>query len=95
MPKYNLELFKILILNFAYLRSKQGEKCMFTLYQKHQFISPLIRQFLSFSIFGKKAQEDLKIYFRGKILERNIANQSYTPNTPLTEVLNSLSSYFP
>ena len=94
MPKYNLELFKILILNFAYLRSKQGEKCMFTLYQKHQFISPLIRQFLSFSIFGKKAQ-DLKIYFRGKILERNIANQSYTPNTPLTEVLNSLSSYFP
>ena len=67
---------------------------MFTLYQKHQFISPLIRQFLSFSIFGKKAQ-DLKIYFRGKILERNIANQSYTPNTPLTEVLNSLSSYFP
>ena len=94
MPKYNLELFKILILNFAYLRSKRGEKCMFTLYQKHQFISPLIRQFLSFSIFGKKAQ-DLKIYFREKILERNIANQSYTPNTPLTEVLNSLSSYFP
>ena len=94
MLKYNLELFKILILNFAYLRSKQGEKCMFTLYQKHQFISPLIRQFLSFSIFGKKAQ-DLKIYFRGKILERNIANQSYTPNTPLTEVLNSLRSYFP
>ena len=68
---------------------------MFTLYQKHQFISPLIRQFLSFSIFDKKAQEDLKIYFWGKILERNIANQSYTPNTPLTEVLNSLSSYFP
>ena len=95
MPKYNLELFKILILNFAYLRTKRGEKCMFTLYQKHQFISPLIRQFLSFSIFGKKAREDLKIYFRGKILERNIANQSYTPNTPLTEVLNSLSSYFP
>lgn len=94
MPKCNLELFKILILNFAYLRSKRGEKCMFTLYQKHQFISPLIRQFLSFSIFGKKAQ-DLKIYFRGKILESNIANQSYTPNTPLTEVLNSLSSYFP
>ena len=94
MPKYNLELFKILILNFAYLRSKQGEKCMFTLYQKHQFISPLIRQFLSFSIFGKKAQ-DLKIYFRGKILERNIANQSYTPNTPLTQVLNSVSCYFP
>ena len=94
MPKYNLQLFKILILNFAYLRSKRGEKCMFTLYQKHQFISPLIRQFLSFSIFGKKAQ-DLKIYFREKILERNIANQSYTPNTPLTEVLNSLSSYFP
>ena len=94
MPKYNLELFKILILNFAYLRSKRGEKCMFTLYQKHQFISPLIRQFLSFSIFGKKAQ-DLKIYFRGKILERNIANQSYTPNTPLTQVLNSVSCYFP
>ena len=94
MPKYNLELFKILILNFAYLRTKRGEKCMFTLYQKHQFISPLIRQFLSFSIFGKKAQ-DLKIYFRGKILETNIANQSYTLNTPLTEVLNSLSSYFP
>ena len=94
MPKCNLELFKILILNFAYHRSKRGEKCMFTLYQKHQFISPLIRQFLSFSIFDKKAQ-DLKIYFRGKILESNIANQSYTPNTPLTEVLNSLSSYFP
>ena len=95
MPKYNLELFKILILNFAYLRSKRGEKCMFTLYQKHQFISPLIRQFLSFSIFGKKEQEDLKIYFRGKILERNIANQSYTPNIPLTQVLNSVSCYFP
>ena len=95
MPKYNLELFKILILNFAYLRSKRREKWMFTLFQKHQFISPLIRQFLSFSIFGKKAQEDLKIYFRGKILKRNIANQSYTPNTPLTQALNSLSSFFP
>ena len=93
MPKYNLELLKILILNFAYLRSKRKEKCMFTLYQKLQFILPLIRQFLS--IFGKKAQEDLKIYFRGKILERNIASQSYTPNTPLTQALNSLSSYFP
>ena len=70
MPKYNLELFKILILNFAYLRSKRRKKCMFILYQKHQFISPLIRHFLSFSIFGKKTQEDLKINFRGKILER-------------------------
>ena len=40
MPKFNLELFKILILNFAYIYSKRRKLGMFILYQKHQFIYP-------------------------------------------------------
>ena len=45
-----------------------------------------------------KAQENLMIYFWGKIpfvldfLARDIANHSYAPNTPLTEVLNPLNT---
>ena len=58
MPKFNLELFKTLILNFAYIHSKRRKLGMFILFQKCQFIyrnkeiSPPIRQFPSFSIFG-------------------------------------------
>ena len=40
MPTFNLELFKKLILNFAYIDSKRRKLGMFILYQKHQFIYP-------------------------------------------------------
>ena len=58
MPKFNLELFKTLILNCAYIHSKRRELGMFILFQKYQFVypnkvnSPPIREFPSFSIFG-------------------------------------------
>ena len=45
-----------------------------------------------------KAQENLMIYFWGKIpfvldfLARDIANHSYAANTPLTDVLNPLNT---
>ena len=58
MLKCNLELFKTLILNFAYIHSKRRKLGMFILFQKYQFVyrnklnSPPIRQFPSFSIFG-------------------------------------------
>ena len=58
MPKFNLELFKTLIFNFAYIHSKRRKLGMFILFQKRQFvyrkkgISPPIRQLPSFSIFG-------------------------------------------
>ena len=58
MPKFNLEFFKTLILNFAYIYSKRRKLGMFILFQKCQFVypkkanSPAIRQFPSFSIFA-------------------------------------------
>ena len=59
MPKFNLELFKTLILNFAHIHySKSRQLGMFILFQKCQFvyrnkvISPPIRQFPSLSIYG-------------------------------------------
>ena len=54
MSKFNLELFKTLILNFAYIHSKRRKLGMFVLFQKYQFVypdkvnSPPIRQFPSF-----------------------------------------------
>ena len=36
MPKFNLELFKNLILNFAYIHSKRRKVGMFVPYQKCQ-----------------------------------------------------------
>ena len=38
MPKFNLELCKTLILNFAYIYSKRRKLGMFILFQKCQFI---------------------------------------------------------
>ena len=99
MLKYNLELFKTLISNFAYIHSKRRKLGIFILFPKYQFIYPNkvnlppIRQFPSF-----KAQENLKIYFWGKIhfvlslLARDISNHSYVPNTPLTQALKPLRS---
>ena len=56
MPKFNLELFKTLILNFAYINSKRTKLGMFILFQKcRQFVylkkvnSPPIHQFPSFN----------------------------------------------
>ena len=40
MAKLNLELFKTLILNFAYIHSKCKKFRMFILFQKCQFICP-------------------------------------------------------
>ena len=59
MPKFDLELFKTLVLNFVYIQSKRRKLGMFIiLFQKCQFVyknkvnSPPIRQYPSFSIFG-------------------------------------------
>ena len=38
MPKFNLELFKTLIFNFAYVLSKRRKLDMFILFQKRQFV---------------------------------------------------------
>ena len=40
MSKFNLELFKTLILNFAYIHSKGRKLVMFVLFQKYQFVYP-------------------------------------------------------
>ena len=59
MPKFNLELFKTLIFNFAYIHSKRRKLGMFILFQKRQFvyrdkvISPPILQTSRFT-FGEK-----------------------------------------
>ena len=74
MPKFNLELFKTLISNFAYIHSKRRKLSMFTLFQKYQFAyrnkselannSPISFIFI---ILNVRAQEKLKIYFWGKV----------------------------
>ena len=46
MPKFNLELFKTLILNFAYIHSKRRKLGMFTLFQKYQFLKREYLQYL-------------------------------------------------
>ena len=38
MPKFNLELFKTLILNFLFIHSKRRKLGAFTLFQKYQFV---------------------------------------------------------
>ena len=103
MPKFNLELFKTLILNFAYIHSKGRKLGMFVIFQKYQFVyrnkvnSPPIRQFPSRDHnLNVKAQENLKIYFWGKVhfvlglLARDIANYSFAQDTSLTQALNPL-----
>ena len=58
MPKFYLEFFKTLILNFVYIHSKLRKLGMFILFQKYRFVyrnevnSPPIRQFPLCSIFG-------------------------------------------
>ena len=58
MPKSNLELFKTLILNFAYIHSKRKKLGMFIFFQKCPFVhpnkvnSPPFRQLPSFSVFA-------------------------------------------
>ena len=110
MPKFNLELSKNLILNFAYIHSKHSKLGMFIFFQKNQFVyrnnvnSPPIRQFPSFSISGHvhdKAQENLKIYFWGNfhfvlgLLARDIANYSYAQITSFSQLgLKPLEFFF-
>ena len=54
-PKFNIELFKTLILNFAYIHSKRRKLGMFIFFEKFQLVypnkvsSPPIREFPSFS----------------------------------------------
>ena len=61
MPKFNLELFKTLILNLAYIHSKHRKFGMFILFKKYQFVYrnkvnlPPTRQFPSFSVFDHVA----------------------------------------
>ena len=38
MPKFNFELFKTLILNFAYIHSNSRKLGMFILFRKCQFV---------------------------------------------------------
>ena len=58
MPKFYLELFKTLILEFVYIHSKRRKLGMFILFQKCQFFYPKkidsipIHPFPSFTIFG-------------------------------------------
>ena len=58
MPKFDLELFKTLIFNFAYIHSKRRKFGLFILFYKFQVVYPNkvnslpIRQFPSFSISG-------------------------------------------
>ena len=40
MPNFNLELFKTLILDFAYIYSKRRKLVKFILFQKCQFVYP-------------------------------------------------------
>ena len=73
---------------------------MFVIFQKYQFVyrnkvnSPPIRQFPSRDHnLNVKAQENLKIYFWGKVhFVVDIANHLYSQNTPLTQALNPLRS---
>ena len=57
MPKFNVELFKTLILNFWYIHSKLRKIGMFIHFQKCKFVCPNkvnlppISQFSSFFIF--------------------------------------------
>ena len=44
MPKFNLESFKTLILNFVYLHSKRRKLGMFILFQKCQHNNHTIRK---------------------------------------------------
>ena len=40
MPKFNLELFKTLLLNLGYINLKRRKLGMFILFQKCQFVYP-------------------------------------------------------
>ena len=72
MPKFNLELFKTLISNFAYIQRKKLS--MFTLFQKYQFAyrnkSELATNWpisFIFIFLNVRAQEKHKIYFGGTL----------------------------
>ena len=75
MPKFNLELFKTLISNFAYIHSKRRKLSMFTLFQKYQFAyrnkselannSPISFIFI---ILNVRAQENSRFTFGEKFI---------------------------
>ena len=94
MPRVNIELFKILILNFAYVHCNSAN--LFIKTKLIRTISPI--SFIFNQTFRHK--KTLKISFRGKIhfvlglLARDISNHSYAPNKPLTQVLNPLCEKF-
>ena len=54
MPKFNLELFETLLLNFAYIHSKRRKFGMIIFFQKYQFVyRNKVNSPISFiSIFG-------------------------------------------
>ena len=47
MPKFNLDLFKTLVLSFAYIHSKSRKLGMFILFQKCQFVYLLFVYFIN------------------------------------------------
>ena len=64
MPKFNLELFKTLILNLTYIHSKRRKLGLFILFQKCQFVysnkinSPPIHDFLHFQFLSRDLSRD-------------------------------------
>ena len=99
MPKFYLELFKTLILEFVYIHSKRRKLGMFILFQKCQFFlskqnrldtnSPISFIFnLIIKREGPRKPQDLllgKIHFVLSLLARNTANHSYASSLEVTE----------
>ena len=99
MPKFYLEWFKTLILEFVYIHSKRRKLGMFILFQKCQFFlskqnrldtnSPISFIFnLIIKREGTRKPQDLllgKIHFVLSLLARNTANHSYASSLEVTE----------
>ena len=99
MPKFYLELFETLLLEFVYIHSKRRKLGMFILFQKCQFFlskqnrldtnSPISFIFnLIIKREGTRKPQDLllgKIHFVLSLLARNTANHSYASSLEVTE----------
>ena len=97
MPKFYLELFKTLILEFVYIHSKCRKLGMFILFQNVNFLSKQNRfdtnspVSLIFNLIikreGTRKPQDLllgKIHFVLSLLARNTANHSYASSLEVT-----------
>ena len=101
MPKFNLQLSKTLILNFAYIHSKRRKLGMFIFYlwEKPSYLSKQSKFATNspISFIFNFWSRDKKIEFWGKVhfvlglLARDIDIQWYAQNIPLSQALNPLS----